>query len=81
VQVTSYRLFVQLMDDLRRCKVRTLQKTGRCDTASIAAELARAGHRVILRTALGGGTGQNCFQVRRRIGITFKQFSQYLNSY
>lgn len=58
------------MEDLRSCKARTLQETGRCDTAAIAAKLAGAGHRVMLRTSLGGGHGQDCFQVIPNIDHT-----------
>ena len=40
-----------------------MQERGRCDVDVLAAKLARLGYRVAVRTALGGGHGQNCFQV------------------
>lgn len=53
----------QLLEDLRFCKAMVLRECGRCDVAAVAAKLAVCGYRVAVRTALGGGQGQDCFQV------------------
>lgn len=58
----STRAEAQLLEDLRFCKAMVLRECGRCDVATVAAKLAVCGYRVAVRTALGGGQGQDCFQ-------------------
>ena len=54
---------LQLLRDLRSCKAAAIQERGRCDVDVVAAKLAHLGYRVAVRTAVGGGHGQDCFQV------------------
>ena len=50
-----------MLRDLSMLKRRMLREDGTWDIVVIASRLAAMGHQVALRTALGGGRGQECF--------------------
>lgn len=52
---------MQLLQDVRSYKKRLISEEGHVDIVVLATHLAAIGYRVAVRTALGGGTGQECF--------------------
>ena len=52
---------LQVLRDLSVLKRRMVREEGTWDIVVIASRLAAMGHQVALRTALGGGRGQECF--------------------
>ena len=50
-----------MLRDLSVLKRRLVHEDGTWDIVVIASRLAAVGHQVALRTALGGGRGQECF--------------------
>lgn len=52
---------LQVLRDLSVLKRRMVREDGTWDVVVIASRLAAMGHQVALRTALGGGRGQECF--------------------
>lgn len=53
---------VQLLSDVRQFKAAVLKEDGRHDIVVLATKLAAVGYDVAIRTAVGGGTGQQCFR-------------------
>lgn len=56
-----FPLRLQLLRDVRSYKHRLLREDGEVDTVVLATHLAAVGYRVTIRTAVGGGAGQECF--------------------
>lgn len=52
---------LQLLHDVRAFKAKLLREEGSVDTVVLATHLAAVGYKVAIRTALGGGVGQECF--------------------
>ena len=53
---------MQLLCDVRQFKTAVLAEEGRNDIVVLATKLAAVGYHVAIRTALGGGAGQECFR-------------------
>ena len=53
---------MQLLCDVRQFKAAVLAEEGRSDIVVLATKLAAVGYQVAIRTALGGGSGQECFR-------------------
>ena len=54
--------WLQLLSDVRQFKAAVLQEDGRNDIVVLATKLAAVGYNVAIRTAVGGGVGQQCFR-------------------
>lgn len=59
-QLTHFDL-VQLARDVRWLNHTTLREDGRRDSVVLASKLVNIGYKVAIRTAMGGGAGQDCF--------------------
>ena len=57
----THYLLLQLLQDVRRFKAAVLKEEGSLDMVVLATRLAAVGYRVSIRTAVGGGAGQDCF--------------------
>lgn len=52
----------RLLSDVQQFKAAVFEEEGRSDIVVLATKLAAIGYQVAIRTALGGGTGQECFR-------------------
>ena len=52
---------LQLLQDVRSYGHSVVREEGHLDTVVLATRLAAVGYRVAIRTAVGGGSGQECF--------------------
>jgi hypothetical protein len=54
-------LLEQLLRDVRVFQSAILREEGQPDTVVLASKLAAVGYKLVIRTALGGGSGRACF--------------------
>ncbi|KAK9814324.1 hypothetical protein WJX72_004060 [[Myrmecia] bisecta] len=52
---------IRLLRDVKRFREAVLEEDGRQDSVVLASKLHNVGYSVALRTAVGGGSGQDCF--------------------